>query len=45
MKKTCDNCGNEEIVMVIHIFWAHMDIMFVRCLACGTEAIYQDKEE
>lgn len=44
MKKECDHCGLDEIVLVSSMYWAKMEFRFVRCLACSTEAYYANDE-
>jgi len=40
MKKTCDHCGQEEIVLVSSMYWNKLEFRFVKCLACGTPTQY-----
>lgn len=45
MKKTCDHCGLEEIVLISSMYWAKKEFRFVKCLACGHQDFYINTED
>jgi hypothetical protein len=45
MKKTCDSCGLEEVILIMSVYWAGKVWRFVRCVACNHEQYYECDEK